>query len=86
VVGVSGKADQQEQQLGRTHRRGQTRPVEVQYLIASIENLESLYKARERAEHDRDTGRNESGKLLSGTWEVLGWDEVSRLEGPRWKK
>ena len=81
------KSDILEQALGRLHRQGQQADeVEAFFFLGSIENLESLYKARARAEFDRDYGRSESNKLLTSDWCLPTFEDASRLTGARWKK
>jgi LAGLIDADG-like domain len=87
VVTPSASSDVLEQMIGRTHRQGQTaEAVEVSFLLGSIENLEALYKARNRAKFDRDQGKNLSSKLLTGDWMVHQLVDSEAWDGPRWQK
>jgi len=88
IIGGAAKADTLEQQIGRTHRTGQTADaVEVTFFVGSVENLEALDRARGRALIDQQMGRNHSSKLLACDWLVPETHEVLRKHtGPRWRK
>lgn len=87
-VAPSAKSDLLEQQIGRIHRQGQAADsVEIYFLLCSIENWESLQKARfSRAKFDTDFGQSEGNKLLQGDWIVPAPEEVVSWRGPRWQK
>jgi hypothetical protein len=71
IVGCPGKADLLQQLIGRTHRRGQPASlVQVVVLLASIEHVMSLYRARERALYDRSMNRALESRLLDCDWAV----------------
>jgi hypothetical protein len=71
VVGCPGKSDTLCQLIGRTLRPGQSASsVDVQVFMASIENVLSLQRARERAVVDRTLGRATYNILLDAEWRV----------------
>lgn len=87
IVAPSAKSDQLEQQIGRTHRRGQkAEEVTVRFLLGSVENYEALMRARGRALLDRDIGRSSANKILSGDWLLPTPEIVNSWAGARWHK
>jgi hypothetical protein len=85
VVGCPAKADLLQQLIGRTHRRGQAaETVYVDVLFSSIENVLSLYKARERATVDRTLGRALESRLLDCDWQVRPLIEHVDVSSPVW--
>ena len=88
IVGPPGKADTQEQLIGRTHRTGQKSDiVEVSYFLGSVESAESVDRARARAEIDKRLGRNHASKLLLCDWLVPDIEGLIKARNnPRWRK
>lgn len=87
IIGSGSSSVRLHQQIGRTHRTGQTaEAVEVTFFVSSIEDLEAVYKARGRAAYDKTAGGNRSHKLLLGDWLVPELSEAQRWSGARWRK
>lgn len=87
VVGGISSADDLNQVMGRVHRPGQKADAcEITFFWGCYESAATLYKARKRAEFDRDVGRNTSNKLLLCDWLVPSESELEDYSGSRWEK
>ena len=85
IVGCPSKSDTLCQLIGRTLRHGQTEAcVEVEVLMASIENVLALHRARERAGVDRTLGRAAFNVLLDCHWDVAPLASYVQPGDPVW--
>src|SRR5690606_17953712 len=73
VVGPEHSAERWEQQIGRTHRYGQERPVHYDVLATSAESLQALDAAISEA-HNAEQTSGIRQKLLTAEWD---WANVS---------
>ncbi|AKU93402.1 hypothetical protein AKJ09_00066 [Labilithrix luteola] len=77
-------ADVNQQLLGRTHRPGQTKDVEVDVLVGCREHVRAWSKANAGAFAIRDTVGSQNKLLIANTDEWFDVDEMEEWPGPEW--
>jgi hypothetical protein len=68
IIGPEQSAERLEQQIGRTHRRGQQKPVYVDFLVSAGCSVKALLAARGEAKHVQTT-LHMPQKILSTDWD-----------------
>jgi len=68
VIGPEHSAEKWEQQIGRTHRYGQERPVHYDVLVSCAENLAALDAAISEAHNAEQVGGTQQ-KILTAAWD-----------------
>lgn len=79
-------ADVWQQLLGRTHRTGQTKDVEVDVLFGCAEHARAWLRALSGAESVRDTVGSASKLLIADTDDMPTADEIASWSGARWDR
>jgi hypothetical protein len=84
VVSPYGSAERNEQKIGRTHREGQPRDaVTVEFLIACIEHVNALRRAKEKAHAIEQLTKNPQ-RLAFGDW-IIDLASYKNRPGSQWR-